>query len=147
MEGGLHFTRWPSKIGVGSIRSPSIVRMPSPRGSVNRFGPAEPGLKNVENMTDGDAAACQFNYGLGRNSALFVIDTSEMSPDVWIESAMGIGNHSDQNGAPLVHGTTTVWDPIEACTCFQSNVNGSGNFFGKAASSAFNRSARAALIG
>ena len=46
MEVGLHSTRSPSMImiRVGSIRPPSIVRMPSPRGSVNRFGPAEPGL-------------------------------------------------------------------------------------------------------
>ena len=107
MEEGLHFTRWPGKIGVGSIRSPSIVRMPSPRGSVNRFGPAEPGLKNVENMTDVDAVACQLNYGFGRNSALFVIDASEMSLDGRIEQAVGLGNRSDQNGAPPVHGTAT----------------------------------------
>ena len=33
---------------------------------------------------------------------------------------MGIGNHSDPNGAPLVHGVTTGWDPSEACTCFAS---------------------------
>ena len=27
----------------------------------------------VQNMTDGDAAACQFDHGLGRKSALFII--------------------------------------------------------------------------
>jgi hypothetical protein len=27
----------------------------------------------VQNMTDGDAAACQFDYGLGRKSAWFII--------------------------------------------------------------------------
>jgi hypothetical protein len=27
----------------------------------------------VQNMTDGDAAACRFDHGLGRNSALFII--------------------------------------------------------------------------
>jgi hypothetical protein len=70
-----------------------------------------------------------------------------MSSDHGIESAVGVGNHSDPNGSVLVHGATTDWDSIEACTCFQSKVNGSGNFFGKAASSAFNRSALAALIG
>ena len=43
-----------------------------------------------------------------------------MSPNGRIESAMGIGNHSDPNGAPLVHGVTTGWDPSEACTCFAS---------------------------
>ena len=39
---------------------------------------------------------------------------------------MGVGNDSDPNGSVLVHGTATGWDPIEACTCFQSNVKGSG---------------------
>ena len=69
----------------------------------------------------------------------------KMSSDHRIESAVGVGNHSDPNGSVLVHGAATGWDPIEACTCFQSNVNGSGDFFGKAASSAFNRSARAEI--
>jgi len=27
----------------------------------------------IQNMTDGDAAACQFDHGLGRKSALFII--------------------------------------------------------------------------
>jgi hypothetical protein len=36
-----------------------------------------------------------------------VIDASEMSPDGRIESAMGIGNHSDPNGSALVHGAAT----------------------------------------
>jgi hypothetical protein len=36
-----------------------------------------------------------------------VIDASEMSPDGPIEQAMGIGNHSDPNGFPLVHGAAT----------------------------------------
>ena len=61
----------------------------------------------VENMTHDDATACQFNYGLGRNSVLFVIDASEMSLDGRIEQAVGLGNRSDQNGAPPVHGTAT----------------------------------------
>jgi hypothetical protein len=97
-------------------------------------------------MTDGNAAACQFDHGLGRISALFfiidvardggdrsdllqlfdhgpianvpgvenVIDASEMSPDGRIEQAVGIGNDADPNGAPLVYGTATGWDPSEA---------------------------------
>ena len=60
-----------------------------------------------------------------------IIDAFKMSSDHGIESAVGVGNHSNPNGAPLVHGTTTVWDPIEACTCFQSNVKDSKNLFGK----------------
>ena len=76
-----------------------------------------------------------------------VIDTFEMPSNRWIEEAMGIGNHADPNGSLPIHGAATGWDPSETCTCFQSNVNGSGDFFGKAASSAFNRSALAALIG
>jgi hypothetical protein len=36
-----------------------------------------------------------------------VIDTSEVSPDGRIEQAVGVGNHSDPNGFPLVHGTAT----------------------------------------
>jgi hypothetical protein len=36
-----------------------------------------------------------------------VIDASEVSPDGGIEQAVGIGNHSDLNGFPLVHGTAT----------------------------------------
>ena len=133
----------------------------------------------IQNMTDGDAAACQLDHGFGRTSALAiivdvardggdrsdllqlfdhgpianvsgmenVIDASEMLLDDRIESAMGIGNHSNANGSRLVHGVATGWVPSEACTCFQSKVKGSGDFFGKAASSAFNRSALAALIG
>jgi len=90
-------------------------------------------------MTEGNAVACQFDHGLGRKSAMFiiiniagyggnrrnllqlfnhrpianvpgmedVIDASEMSPDGRIESAMGIGNHSDPNGSALVHGAAT----------------------------------------
>jgi len=27
----------------------------------------------IQNMTDGDAAACQFDHGLGRKSTLFII--------------------------------------------------------------------------
>jgi hypothetical protein len=27
----------------------------------------------IQNMTDGDAVACQFDHGLGRKSALFII--------------------------------------------------------------------------
>jgi hypothetical protein len=76
-----------------------------------------------------------------------VIDASEMSPNGRIEQPVGVGDYSDPNGSPLVHGAATGWDPSEVCTCFQSKVNGSGNFFGKAASSAFNRSALAVLIG
>jgi hypothetical protein len=69
-----------------------------------------------------------------------VIDLFEMSPDGRIEQTVGVGNHSDPNVSALVHGVATGWVPSEACTCFPSNLNGSGNFFGKAASSAFNRS-------
>ena len=134
----------------------------------------------VQNMTDGDAEARQFDHRLCWEPTLFIIivdvardggdrsdllqlfdhgpianitgveniiDAFKMSSDHGIESPVGIGNHSDPNGAPLVHGTTTVWDPIDACTCFQLKVNGSDDFFGNAASSAFNRSALAALIG
>ena len=134
----------------------------------------------VQNMTDGDAEARQFDHRLCWEPTLFiiivdvardsgdwcdlfqlfdhgpvanvpgmenVINTCKMSSNRRIEQAMGVGNDPNPNGSPLAHGAATGWDPIEACTCFQSNVNGSGNFFGKAASSAFNRSARAALIG
>ena len=94
----------------------------------------------VENMTHGNATTCQFNYDLGRESALFIaidvardggdrsdllqlldhgpianvpgveniIDAFKMSSDHRIESAVGVGNYSDPNGAPLVHWTTTV---------------------------------------
>jgi len=93
----------------------------------------------VQNMTDGDAAACQFDHGLWWKPALFLIvdvagdggdrsdllqlfnhglianvpgvenmiDASEMSSNRRIESAMGIGNHSDSNGSALVHGAAT----------------------------------------
>ena len=134
----------------------------------------------IQDMTNGDAEACQFDHRLGWKPTLFIIivdvardggnwcdpfqlfdhgsianitgveniiDAFKMPSDHGIESAVGVDNHSDPNGATLIPGATTVWGPIEACTCFQSNVNGSGDFFGKAASSAFNRSARAALIG
>ena len=37
-------------------------------------------------------------------SVEYVIDPFEMSPDGRIEQAMGIGNHSDPNGSPLIHG-------------------------------------------
>jgi hypothetical protein len=50
-----------------------------------------------------------FNHGLIANipGVENVIDASEMSPDGPIEQAMGIGNHSDPNGFPLVHGAAT----------------------------------------
>src|SRR6267143_497913 len=88
-------------------------RRPRPRESLNRFGPADPGLNSsvlpnhstlgwcvwpktqmsgrsiqkglavlrelptfIQNMTDGDAAACQLDHGLGRISALFTIDVA-----------------------------------------------------------------------
>ena len=76
-----------------------------------------------------------------------LIDAFEMPSNRWVEEAMGIGNHADANGSPLAHGAETGWDPREACTCFQSNVKGTGNVFGKASRSAFNRSALAVLIG
>ena len=60
---------------------------------------------------------------------------------------MGIVNHTDPNGSPLVHGAATGWDLSDVCTCFQSNVKGSGNVVGQAASSIFTRSALAVLIG
>ena len=133
----------------------------------------------IQNMTNGDAAACQFDHDFGRKSTLLVaihvagdggdrsellqlfdyrpianvsgvdnvIDACEILSNHRIEEPMGVGNHSDPNGVPLVHGAAPDWDPSEACTCFQLNVNGSGNFFGKAASSVFNRSALAVLIG
>lgn len=36
-----------------------------------------------------------------------VSDASEVSPDGRIEQAMGIGDHAEPNGSPLVHGTAT----------------------------------------
>jgi hypothetical protein len=98
----------------------------------------------VQNMTDRDAAACQFNHSLRRKNAEFtsidvagnccdwrdlfqllddrplanvpgvknVIDVSEVSPDGWIEQAMGIGNHSDQNDSALVHGAAAGWESV-----------------------------------
>ena len=35
-----------SGICIGLIASFAIARIPNPRGSLNRLGPAEPGLKN-----------------------------------------------------------------------------------------------------
>ena len=126
----------------------------------------------VQDMTDGDAEACQIDHRLGRKPTLFiiivdvardggnwcdpfqlfdhgpianvsgvenVIDACKMSSNRRIEQAMGVGNDPNPNGSPLAHGAATGCDTSEACTCFQSNVNGSGNFFGKAASSAFYR--------
>ncbi len=104
MGARLHSAQSSSTIRMGLIRPSTIVRNPRPRGSLNRFGPADPGLKQqraaepfgfwlvrvakhtdirlfalkksspvlreppafVQNMTNGDAAACQFDYGLGR---------------------------------------------------------------------------------
>ena len=75
-----------------------------------------------------------------------VIDASEVSLDGRIEQAVGVGDHSNSNGSLLLHSPATGRVPSDAYTCFQSNVNGSGDFFGKAASSAFKRSAGSALF-
>lgn len=48
---------------------------------------------------------------------------------------------------PNDHGTATGETPSALCTAVHSKVNGSGVRFGNAASSAFNRSARALLMG
>ena len=50
-----------------------------------------------------------FNHGLIANipGVENMIDASEVSPDGRIESAMGIGNHSDSNGSTLVHWAAT----------------------------------------
>jgi hypothetical protein len=93
----------------------------------------------VQNMTDGDAAACQFDHHLERNSTLLVaihvagdggdrcdllqlfnhrpianvsgvnnvIDVFEILSHHRIEEAMGVGNHPDPNGFPMVHGTAS----------------------------------------
>ena len=93
----------------------------------------------VQNMTDGDAVASEFEHDLGRKSTLLVaihvagnggdrgnllqlfdhgaianvsgvenvINVFEISSYDRIEEAMGIGNHTDPNGVPLVHGAAT----------------------------------------
>lgn len=64
-----------------------------------------------------------------------------------VEQAVGIGNDANADCACAAHGSTTGWGPSDARTLAQSKVNGSGVSFGMAASSAFNRSARALLMG
>ena len=60
----------------------------------------------VQNMTDGDATACQFDHRSIADvlSVENVIDACKMSSKRRIEQVMDVGNHSNPNGSALVHG-------------------------------------------
>ena len=70
-----------------------------------------------------------------------------MSSSHQIEYAMGIGDHTDAYGPCLTHDCATGCITRGCSALAQSKINGSGERFGRSASSALSRAARPALIG